>query len=140
MTNAIAHHSPSQSQSSGCSSPANSPPFFKYFFTVPYGMGHSFGQFWLALLVRPPPSPLSGQAAGGDEMSLALCSTPQHQLEHQHAISTVFLPKPKHSVIPDDMKKISSVPNENRIPLETGSEDSQDSCMLVRIRLSQRKT
>lgn len=105
MTNAVAHHPLGQFQSSDCPSPANSPPLFKYFLTVPHGMKRSFGQFRLALLVLPPPSPLRGQAAWGDEMPLALCSAAQHQLEHQCATNTALLPELKHSIIPDNMKK-----------------------------------
>ena len=64
-----------------------------------------------------PLSPLPGrtvQEAKKTKMSSDQYSTAQIQLKHWSVFSVVFLLKLNHSIIPDTMKKINSVPSENR--------------------------
>ena len=77
----------------------------------------SLGQLsWFCPHTAPcaPPVLLAGRAAGEAETSLTLCSAAQQQLKHWCIISTVFLLKPKHSIISDTTKKNSSIPADTR--------------------------
>ena len=83
--------------------------------------GTSLWPFGPAVPLLPPPSspcPLSPslQTVRESGTASALCSTAQRQLKEtplccQHCL---FLPKPKHSIIPDAMEKTNSVPAETR--------------------------
>ena len=86
-----------------------------------FGIELPFGQFRSAVLILcphssfPPPCPHTGMDSmrtWKTETSLALYSTVQQQLKHPCVSNIVFLRKPKYSIIPDTMKKISSAPAE----------------------------
>jgi len=55
---------------------------------------------------------LTVSAVSEAETSLILWSAAQQQLKRWCIINIISLPKPKHSIIPDTVKKISSVPAE----------------------------
>lgn len=86
----------------------------------PHGMKPAFGQSGsLVLLLSSPsslctPKYLTGRIAQEAEKSLALCEPCSATLKLQCVISTALILNTKHSTIPVNRKKISSIPAETR--------------------------
>jgi len=102
---------------------ANSLQFYCFYFqSTPCIMGHPFGWFRSAALALSPlnslwsPAPhwQDSKRSCKTEMSLALCSTAEQQLNHWYVINTVFLPELKHrnNRAPGAMKKMNSAPSQ----------------------------
>ena len=85
-------------------------------YEIEYPFGHCEAAFLFLCPLRSLcfPSPFAGRTKQEAETSLGYCSAAQQQLWHWCVINIDFLLKPKHSIIPDTMKKISSVPTESR--------------------------
>ena len=114
---------PSQSLSSSCL-PGQLLTSFSFLCMMAYGTEYPFDQLRSAVLVLSSPSflcplsPLTGRMVWEAEklkcpwLHAALLS---NNRKHRCAINTVFLLKPKHSIIADTVKeKINSTTSENR--------------------------
>jgi len=78
---------------------------------------YPFGQFESVVLILSPPSSLGSpqhfaSRSWEAEMALALYHTALQQIETSACYHCIVLLNPKHSVIPDTLKKTNSIPAE----------------------------
>ena len=90
-----------------------------YFWVMSHGREHLSGQFRAAVLLLPPPrflgntSTLTHRTVWEAEMSPALCSTAQQQL-NSHCSNRAFPQKVKQTIRTDTTKEMTTIPMEKK--------------------------